>query len=59
MGLVDGGKIRPVIYKEKYNGLEAMSKALEDAKNHKAWGRAVLTIDENAERGLEQRKAKL
>ncbi len=48
MNLVEEGAIKPVIYKEDYKGLEAVSKALEDAKNHKAWGRAVLTIDENA-----------
>lgn len=59
MDLVKSEKIKPVIYKEKYAGLEAMSKALQDAKNHKAWGRAVLTIDENAEKELEQQKAKL
>lgn len=59
MGLVDSGKIKPVIYKEMYAGLEATPKALEDARDHKAWGRAVLTIDENLEPELEQRKAKL
>ncbi|KAH6620066.1 zeta-crystallin [Boeremia exigua] len=59
MSLVDSGKIKPVIYKEEYKGLEAVSKALEDAKNHKAWGRAVLTIDGNAEKELSQRQAKL
>jgi NADPH:quinone reductase-like Zn-dependent oxidoreductase len=49
MKLVEQGKIQPVIYKEMYRGLESVSKALEDAQSHKAWGRAVLRIDEKAE----------
>ncbi|KAF2632606.1 zeta-crystallin [Macroventuria anomochaeta] len=59
MNLVDSGKIQPVIYKEEYRGLEAVPEALEDAKNHKAWGRAILRIDENAEKELQQHRAKL
>lgn len=59
MKLVDGGQIKPVIYKEHYRGLEATSKALDDAKNHKAWGRAVLTIDGDAEKTLVRQTAKL
>ena len=56
MELVDAGKIRPVIYKEKYRGLESVSRALDDLRTHKAWGRAVLRIDEDGEGG---EKAKL
>lgn len=59
MSLVDSGQIQPVIYKEEYRGLEAMSKALEDAKDHKAWGRAVLRVDDNAENELKQQRSKL
>lgn len=51
MKLVEQGSIRPVIYKKNYIGLESVSKALEDAKTHKSWGRAVLSIDEEPERG--------
>ena len=50
MRLVEGGKIEPVIYQEDYMGLESVPKALEDAKTHKAWGRAVLRINEEAEK---------
>jgi NADPH:quinone reductase-like Zn-dependent oxidoreductase len=57
MKLVEEGKIEPVIYKENYIGLESVPKALEDAKTHKAWGRAVLRINEEAEEG--RGKAKL
>jgi NADPH:quinone reductase-like Zn-dependent oxidoreductase len=57
MKLVEEGKIEPVIYKENYIGLESVPKALEDAKTHKAWGRAVLSINEEAEEG--RGKAKL
>lgn len=57
MKLVVEGKIEPVIYKEDYLGLQSVPKALEDAKTHKAWGRAVLRIDEEAER--ERQKARL
>lgn len=59
MGLVDNGTIQPVIYEEDYRGLEAVPKALEDAKNHRAWGRAILTVDEDAERKSQRQKAKL
>ena len=59
MGLVNDGKIKPIIYREEYRGLEAVPKALEDAKHHRTWGRAVLRIDENAEKEFEQQKAKL
>lgn len=47
MKLVDRNKIKPVIYRENYVGLESVPKALEDAKTHKAWGRAVLRINED------------
>lgn len=59
MSLVGSGKIQPVIYKGEYQGLEAVSQALEDAKNHKAWGRAILRIDENAEKELSQERSRL
>lgn len=59
MSMVDDGKIKPVIYKEEYRGLEAVPKALEDAKAHKAWGRAILTIADNAEHELEHQRPKL
>ncbi|KAH9868574.1 hypothetical protein J1614_007646 [Plenodomus biglobosus] len=49
MRLVDAGKIEPVIYKEQYLGLEAVPRALMDANEHRAWGRAVLRINEKAE----------
>lgn len=58
MRLVEQGRIEPVIYKENYVGPESVPKALEDAKTHKSWGRAVLRIDEGAERG-ELQTAKL
>jgi NADPH:quinone reductase-like Zn-dependent oxidoreductase len=58
MKLVEGGRIEPVIYQEKYVGLESVPRALEDAKTHKTWGRAVLRINEEAEE-REQSKAKL
>lgn len=51
MELVDAGKIKPIIYKEEYRGLEAVSRALDDLRTHKAWGRAVLRINEDGEGG--------
>jgi NADPH:quinone reductase-like Zn-dependent oxidoreductase len=57
MKMVEGGKIRSVIYKEEYRGLESVSRALEDAKTHKAWGRAVVRINEVEEEG--KNKARL
>jgi transcription elongation factor SPT5 len=59
MSMVDNGKIQPVIYKEQYQGLEAVPKALEDANNHRPWGRAILRIDDNAEHDLQQQRPKL
>ncbi|EDU50374.1 Qor NADPH:quinone reductase [Pyrenophora tritici-repentis] len=58
MKLVETGKIRPVTYKENYRGLEAVSKALEDVKARKAWGRSVVRICEDGEVGDGQ-KARL
>lgn len=49
MKLVEAGKIQPVIYKEDYRGLDSVPRALEDAREHRAWGRAVLRIYEKAE----------
>jgi NADPH:quinone reductase-like Zn-dependent oxidoreductase len=49
MKLVEEGQIRPVIYNKDYMGLDSVPEALEDAKSHRAWGRAVLRIDEEAE----------
>lgn len=49
MKLVTNGSIKAVIYKEQYNGLGEISRALEDLSRHKVWGRAILTIDENAD----------
>lgn len=59
MRLVEEGKILPVIYDQVYDGLESVPKALQDAKEHRAWGRAVLRIDEKAEREAGKRGAKL
>ena len=59
MKLVDEGKIQPVIFKEDYRGLKAVPRALQDAKEHKAWGRAVLRINEDAEREVGEQRAKL
>ena len=58
MKMVEQDKIKPVIFKEDYRGLESLSRALEDAKTHKAWGRAILRIGEGEEDGL-NRKARL
>jgi NADPH:quinone reductase-like Zn-dependent oxidoreductase len=58
MGMVEAGQIEPVIYSEDYRGLEVVVRALEDAKTHKAWGRAVLRINEETE-GEEKSKARL
>lgn len=58
MKLVEDGKIRPVIYNEDYWGLEAVSRALEDVRARKAWGRAVIRIFEAEEDKAEQ-KARL
>ena len=44
-----GGNIKPVIYKQEYRGLEKLPCALEDAREHRVWGRAVLIINEGAE----------
>jgi D-arabinose 1-dehydrogenase-like Zn-dependent alcohol dehydrogenase len=49
MTFVENGSIKPVIFKEKYDGLSSIPRALEDLKGRKTWGRAVLTINEQAE----------
>lgn len=56
MKLVEDGKIQPLIYKENYLGLEAVSKALGDVRERKAWGRAVVRIcEEEDEAGQKAR----
>jgi NADPH:quinone reductase-like Zn-dependent oxidoreductase len=59
MKMVEEGKIRPVVYKEEYWGLEAVPRALENAKQHKTWGRAVLRIDEDPEKTIQRGESKL
>jgi len=56
MRFVDNGSIKPVVFKKKYDGLSSISRALEDLKGRKTWGRAVLSINEQAEK---EQKAKL
>jgi hypothetical protein len=51
--------IQPVIYEEDYRGLDAVPRALEDARQHKAWGRAVLRIHEEVEVESAGEKARL
>jgi D-arabinose 1-dehydrogenase-like Zn-dependent alcohol dehydrogenase len=51
MEIVEAGKIKPVIYKEEYRGLEAVPRALDDLRTHTAWGRAVLRINEDGDSG--------
>ncbi|KAF2265293.1 zeta-crystallin [Lojkania enalia] len=51
MKLVESRKIKPVIYKEKFEGLASIPQALIDLKERKTWGRAVVRINEEAERG--------
>ncbi|KAF2735166.1 zeta-crystallin [Polyplosphaeria fusca] len=47
--LVEDGSIKPVIYREKYFGLRSISRALEDLRAHRTWGRAILTISEDVD----------
>lgn len=50
MGLVERGAINPVIYREQYRGLAELPRAMEDLKARRAWGRAILTVDGEAEK---------
>lgn len=45
MRFFNNGKIKPVIYKEKYVGLESIPRAMEGPKARKTWGRVTVTID--------------
>jgi D-arabinose 1-dehydrogenase-like Zn-dependent alcohol dehydrogenase len=53
MKLVEEGKITPVIYNEAYRGLGDLPRAMEDLKERRVYGRAVLRIDEEAEKEKE------
>lgn len=44
MVMVDGGKIKPVVYKETYGGLESVARGLLDMETRNVWGRAVVEI---------------
>lgn len=50
MGLVESGAIKPMIYREQYRGLAELPRAMEDLKARRAWGRAILTVDGEAEK---------
>jgi NADPH:quinone reductase-like Zn-dependent oxidoreductase len=54
MEMIRGGKIKPVIWKEKY-GLDDVPQALQDLQAHRVAGRAVVTIDDKAEDELKAR----
>lgn len=42
--MIADGAIKPVIYNEKYGGLEAVPRALADSADRKIWGKAVIDI---------------
>lgn len=48
MKMVDEGLIKPVVYKKNYVGLDSIPRALEDMEARKTWGRALVTIAEEA-----------
>lgn len=54
--LIDAGKIKPVVFDEKYMGLQSVSRALKDITSRKVWGKAVIRVDANGE---EYHKARL
>ncbi|KAK8162743.1 hypothetical protein BKA80DRAFT_295530 [Phyllosticta citrichinensis] len=47
MALISQNKIRPVVYKQVYGGLENVPKALQDVCERKIWGRAVISVSED------------
>ncbi|KAF2021778.1 zeta-crystallin [Aaosphaeria arxii CBS 175.79] len=55
MDLVVKESIKPIIYKKNYVGLESVSQALIDLGKHTVWGRAIVRINEEAERELKAR----
>ncbi|KAK7540816.1 uncharacterized protein J3D65DRAFT_644664 [Phyllosticta citribraziliensis] len=46
MALISQNKIRPVVYKQVYGGLDSVPKALQDVDERKIWGRAVVSVSE-------------
>ncbi|KAF2273734.1 NAD(P)-binding protein [Westerdykella ornata] len=51
MSLVDAGKIRPVIFRDRtYRGLGELPVALDDLHSRRVWGRAVLEVPSPPER---------
>ncbi|ROT36311.1 quinone oxidoreductase [Sodiomyces alkalinus F11] len=54
-GLVDSGRIAPVVYDTVYDGLESVPRALNDLNARKVWGKAVITVDNGAKTGLDMR----
>ena len=39
-------KIRPVVYKRLYQGLESVPEALKDISSRKVWGKAVIRVSQ-------------
>ncbi|KAK5142701.1 hypothetical protein LTR04_002136 [Oleoguttula sp. CCFEE 6159] len=48
--MVANGKIKPIIYKEKYTGLEDVPRAMNDLAERKVWGKAVIAINPEIEK---------
>ncbi|KAK1767232.1 hypothetical protein QBC33DRAFT_587678 [Phialemonium atrogriseum] len=53
--LIEAGKIKPVLYDEKYMGLESVPRALKDIASGKIWGKAVVHVDTAEEEGQKAR----
>lgn len=43
--LINAGKIKPVVFEEKYMGLQSVPRALKDIAARKIWGKAVIRVD--------------
>jgi hypothetical protein len=49
-GMVERGIVDPVVYKERYKGVEDIPRAMRDLHGRKVWGRSVVVIaDEDGE----------
>jgi NADPH:quinone reductase len=45
---LETGKIKPVIYGKPYSGLESVPQALKDISQRKTWGKAVVSVIDEA-----------
>jgi NADPH:quinone reductase len=46
--LIDEGKLKPIVYDEKFDGLESVGKALQKLGSRGTWGKVIVDVKPDA-----------